>query len=1057
MRALQAEKTSHFDAEETIKTLERDISGLRAEQTNLAAINASLESDRRSAAETVQKQRDVHEKECFLLQSKLSEAEAAIRRQQDSSAKETASFQSKLSAAAKRETQHTAIISGLQEERDSLGATKASLELNLQNAEMTILEHEAKAKRSSITEDGLQQQIKELNGQLGIEQEHNVKDITCSTNDLTEAITCVERAQLLSSESNRILGEAINVDKWETHRCEVEKSLQKVCERAKSGFFTVFNRSPTFAECKTKATTEATTNAERLNAAFSAVVRVVNMGSSARDLKATFENADRVSCELTGEKLQGRRFAEIHKAVEDMELVQKGHPQATTAAASRRRRWEVLDEKVRGFTEQVRGWKLEAYARRAETFIVAEKRKAVDGGAAMTLLADLKGLDGKAANAIRCEVRDSLAAKMVGAGAEGKDAFVMAFAEDDVWKRYSADVQKATELMDRLKEIKSIRLFCNWAVDTHDMYQTVCTMARDPPFPETLKSRLHESMRSGMSKLSSWGSDADVCDTKDAERIMEVAKSQADVMGVEKTVKILVWNFVESRRKEIMSSTEKDIDTLKDLGVLATECRSWPECTKQVNATMMILRSDEWAFGPDGCSVTHRMHVKPQQVGKRVGIQAHPLTNEPLEIDIPAVELLEDDDNTTSFSIADAGLYTRVEGSWEILRSKLQIHVTVDVPRRPWLGTVPPPGKEVREFGPEQKARMGEQHLAETTSGGGGGGGGDAMVADPAVGDSIDDIAEVPCAVCNLVPLAEIRQRCSLGSVGELQKSKLQKIGLKCNEWKHPDKGGCDRDKFDFVQTLVIDLLVGDNGEECSKRYDENGRIKSKGHLRAVYNGVCARVDRKKLEEGIHSLGGSEPRREDVRKWLEDFTTKASCVFDDNELLQAVLSAGLSPRTTEVTLVTLPRKPGDVAVHGDTEGIWSTKLPHMIPSDGFVDIKGGGAFSKDKKRGTLQGWRDDIHVAVRLPRQMVVRVNGEETALEPDPHGRWYDVVLHHRFSESERCSKFAFLHIVTPHEDALRVHIKHPLPKHIKLAGCGALYEIRGRSKRGDMTLFFE
>jgi hypothetical protein len=119
------------------------------------------------------------------------------------------------------------------------------------------------------------------------------------------------------------------------------------------------------------------------------------------------------------------------------------------------------------------------------------------------------------------------------------------------------------------------------------------------------------------------------------------------------------------------------------------------------------------------------MHVKPQQVGKRVGIQAHPLTNEPLEIDIPAVELLEDDVNTTSFPIAGAGLYTREEGSWEIVRSYLQIHVAVDVPRRPWLDTVPPPPKDVREFGPEQKTRMGEQHLAEATGGCGGGGGGE--------------------------------------------------------------------------------------------------------------------------------------------------------------------------------------------------------------------------------------------------------------------------------------------------------------------------------------------
>jgi hypothetical protein len=333
------------------------------------------------------------------------------------------------------------------------------------------------------------------------------------------------------------------------------------------------------------------------------------------------------------------------------------------------------------------------------------------------------------------------------------------------------------------------------------------------------------------------------------------------------------------------------------------------------------------------------------------------------------------------------------------------------------------------------------------------------VAADPAVGDPINDIAEVPCAVCNLVPLDEIRERCSLGSVGELQRSKLLKIVSKCSEWKHPDKGGCDRDKYEFVRTLLIDLLVGDDAEDlgCSK-YDENGRIKSKGHLRAVYNGVCARVDRKKLEEGIHSLGDSEPHREDVRKWLEDFSTKASCVIDDNELLQSVLSAGLSPRTTEVTLVTLPRKPGDVAVHCDTEGIWSTKMPRMIPSNGIVDIKGGGAFSKDKKRGELQGWRDDVHVAVRLPRQMAVRVNGKETALEPDPQGSWYDVVIHHRFSESERCSKFAFLHIVTPHEDALRVHIKHPLPTHIKLVGCGALYELLGRSEqRGDITLLFE
>jgi hypothetical protein len=63
-------------------------------------------------------------------------------------------------------------------------------------------------------------------------------------------------------------------------------------------------------------------------------------------------------------------------------------------------------------------------------------------------------------------------------------------------------------------------------------------------------------------------------------------------------------------------------------------------------------------------------------------------------------------------SFADAGLYTREEGSWEIGRNKLQIHVSIDVPRRPWLETEPSPGKEVREFGPEQKAeyRYGASH-----------------------------------------------------------------------------------------------------------------------------------------------------------------------------------------------------------------------------------------------------------------------------------------------------------------------------------------------------------
>jgi hypothetical protein len=331
-----------------------------------------------------------------------------------------------------------------------------------------------------------------------------------------------------------------------------------------------------------------------------------------------------------------------------------------------------------------------------------------------------------------------------------------------------------------------------------------------------------------------------------------------------------------------------------------------------------------------------------------------------------------------------------------------------------------------------------------------------AVIVDSRLGDPIDDIAEVPCAVCNLVPLDEIRQRCSVGSVGELKKGNVQRIVLNCSEWKHSDRGGCDRDKFDFVQTLVMDLLVGDDAEGCSKRYDENGRIESKGLLRAVYNAVCARADPEKLKEGTHRLGDSEPRREDVRIWLEDFTTKASCVVDDNEFLHSVLSAGLSPRTTEVELATLPQKPGDVAVHGDTEGNWSTKLPRLIPSTGIVDFKGGGKRSKDNKRGELQGWRDDVRVAFRLPRRMAVQVNGEEAALGPDLRGRWFDVVIHHQLSEGERCAKFAFLHIVTTCED-LRVHVTHPLPKRIKLAGCGALYEVRGRSKRGDMTLLFE
>jgi hypothetical protein len=209
------------------------------------------------------------------------------------------------------------------------------------------------------------------------------------------------------------------------------------------------------------------------------------------------------------------------------------------------------------------------------------------------------------------------------------------------------------------------------------------------------------------------------------------------------------------------------------------------------------------------------------------------------------------------------------------------------------------------------------------------------------------------------------------------------------------------------------------------------------------------------LEEGIYRLGDSEPRREDARKWLEDFTTKASCVVNDDEFLQAGLSTGLSPPATEVELVVLPRKPGDVAVRAGTEGVWATKLPRVLPSTGTVDFKGGGKISKDARRGESQGWRDDARVTFRLPRQMPVRVNGEDAAREPDPDGEWHDVVIHHRLSDDEKCAKFAYLHIVTPHEDA-RVHVKLPLQR-IKLAQCGARYEIRGRSKWGDMTLLFE
>jgi hypothetical protein len=242
-----------------------------------------------------------------------------------------------------------------------------------------------------------------------------------------------------------------------------------------------------------------------------------------------------------------------------------------------------------------------------------------------------------------------------------------------VWKQYSADVQKAEGLVGLLEKIKCISRFCNWAVDTHKMY----TKEQKPPFSEPLMSRLRESMQSGMHKLREWESDTDMCDTREAERIMNVAKSwPEDATGAEKTVRILVWNHFESRRAGILSCSEKDTNgKLKNLGALATECNKdrYPKCGDQVNASISVLRSGgEWAFEPDWCSVTHRVHVKPQEVGAKVVIQAHPLTNGPLVVDIPDVELSEDDDNTTSFPVAGAGFYTREEGSWEIVRASFK-------------------------------------------------------------------------------------------------------------------------------------------------------------------------------------------------------------------------------------------------------------------------------------------------------------------------------------------------------------------------------------------------
>jgi hypothetical protein len=80
--------------------------------------------------------------------------------------------------------------------------------------------------------------------------------------------------------------------------------------------------------------------------------------------------------------------------------------------------------------ELFRRWGLEADAKETETFVATAKHKAVettarrlraalgavDGGAAMALLADLTVLDETNAEAMREQVRDSLSATMVGDG-----------------------------------------------------------------------------------------------------------------------------------------------------------------------------------------------------------------------------------------------------------------------------------------------------------------------------------------------------------------------------------------------------------------------------------------------------------------------------------------------------------------------------------------------------------------------------------------------------------------------------------------------------------------